>query len=206
MKTKDRTAVIGVDMGSTGDDAICEGLRMIEAGALDTLHLLFIVDPTEVLDDGDFRALEYEEKALARAPAMLEQRARQRAQDLGLAKLRDRSVQGHGRLGDPATSLLQMCVDYEADLLIIGTHGRRGLDRWLEGSVAEKVVRDAHCPVLVARPKDYSGLAKTVLPDPPYATGEAHPHGARREPLTHASTTLDAWSPSDNGPTGFRIV
>ncbi|MEY4514329.1 MAG: hypothetical protein RLZZ450_6451 [Pseudomonadota bacterium] len=205
MRTKNRVSVIGADMGETGDDAINEGLHMLAVGALETAHLLFIVDPKQVLDDGDLRALEYEEAALANAPAMLEQRARRLAADLGL-ELREGSVRGHGRLGAPAETLLQMCIDYEADLLIVGTHGRRGLDRWLEGSVAEQVVRAARCPVVVARPKDYSGLAKTVLPDPAYPPGEAHARHAERESLTHASTTLDAWSPSDNGPTGFRIV
>jgi nucleotide-binding universal stress UspA family protein len=205
MRTNGRVAVIGVDMGATGDDAICDGLRLIEAGALETVHLLFIVDPKQVIDDRDLRALEYEEASLAQAPAMLDTRVSRIAQELGI-QVPQGSVRGHGRLGDPAKTLLQMCVDYEADLLIVGTHGRRGVDRWLEGSVAEHLVRHAHCPVLVARPKDYSGLAKTVLPDPAYAPGELHAHGAQRDVVTHASTTLDSWSPSDNGPTGFRIV
>jgi nucleotide-binding universal stress UspA family protein len=205
MRTNSRVAVIGVDMGATGDDAICDGLRLIEAAALETLHLLFIVDPKQVLDDSDLRALEYEEAALAGAPAALEARVLRIAQELGIHVDKGR-VRGHGRLGDPAACLLQMCVDYEADLLIVGTHGRRGVDRWLEGSVAEHVVRHAHCPVLVARPKDYSALAKTALPDPAYAPGELRAHGSHREVVTHESTTLDSWSPSDNGPTGYRIV
>lgn len=205
MRTSNRVAVIGVDMGTTGDDAICDGLRLLEAGAVETAHMLFIVDPKQVLDDGDMRALEYEEAALAQAPAALERRALQLAKDLGIDIASDR-VRGHGRLGDPARSLLQMCVDYEADLLVVGTHARRGLDRFLDGSVAEYVVRHAHCPVLVARPKDYTALPKTALPDPAYPPGELHEHAAERAVVTQASTTLDSWSPSDNGPTGFRIV
>ncbi len=38
------------------------------------------------------------------------------------------------------------------DLIVMGTHGRSGVARWLMGSVAEMVVRHAHCPVLVVRP------------------------------------------------------
>lgn len=205
MRTSNRVAVIGVDMGTTGDDAIRDALRLLEAGAIETAHMLFIVDPKQVLDDGDLRALEYEEAALARAPGALEQRAQRLAQDLGI-QLTSGRVRGHGRLGEPARSLLQMCVDYEADLLIVGTHARRGLDRWLDGSVAEYVVRHAHCPVLIARAKDYSALTKTALPTPAYAPGEAEDHAAQREVVTQPSTTLGSWSPSDNGPTGFRIV
>lgn len=205
MRTKNRVAVVGVDMGPTGDDAIIDGLRMLETGALSALHVLYIVDPKQLVDDLDRRALESEELTLAVAPEMLESRV------IGLAKLLDvrlspGQVRGHGRLGDPATTLLQMCVDYEADLLIVGTHGRRGLERWLDGSVAEHLVRNARCPVLVARPKDYAGLQKTVLPDPPYPPGQEPVARHETELATHRSTTLDSWSPSDSGPTGFRIV
>jgi hypothetical protein len=43
---------------------------------------------------------------------------------------------------------------------------------WLEGTVAEQLVRSAHCPVLIARSKDHAGAPKTGLPDAPYAGGE----------------------------------
>ena len=39
----------------------------------------------------------------------------------------------------------------KADLIVIGTHGRTGLQRWILGSVAERVVRMAPCPVLTVR-------------------------------------------------------
>jgi nucleotide-binding universal stress UspA family protein len=41
--------------------------------------------------------------------------------------------------------------DRSVDLVVMGSHGRTGLKRMMMGSVAEKVVRHAHCPVLVAR-------------------------------------------------------
>ncbi|MDP2278907.1 MAG: universal stress protein, partial [Nitrospirota bacterium] len=43
----------------------------------------------------------------------------------------------------------------KADLIVIGTHGRKGLDRVIFGSTAEKVVRDAPCPVLSVRLPDH---------------------------------------------------
>jgi nucleotide-binding universal stress UspA family protein len=44
---------------------------------------------------------------------------------------------------------------WEAELLVLGTHGRRGVDRFLGGSVAEQVVRHADVPVLLVRaPQD----------------------------------------------------
>lgn len=56
---------------------------------------------------------------------------------------------GHG---DPAAEILRTAREIDCDLLILGTHGRRGLQRALFGSVAEKVVRTAPCPVLTVRP------------------------------------------------------
>jgi nucleotide-binding universal stress UspA family protein len=53
--------------------------------------------------------------------------------------------------GDPATEILQLARVLQSDLIVLGTHGRRGLDRLLLGSVAEQVLRKAPCPVLTAR-------------------------------------------------------
>ena len=50
--------------------------------------------------------------------------------------------------GDPATGILQVADELKCDLIVLGTHGRTGLGRLLMGSVAEKVVRTAKCPVL----------------------------------------------------------
>ena len=54
-------------------------------------------------------------------------------------------------LGDPAESILRAAVDLDADMIVVGTHGRRGLKRLVLGSVAETVVRLAACPVVVIR-------------------------------------------------------
>ncbi len=58
----------------------------------------------------------------------------------------------HVRFSDPAHAIAQLASDIEADLVVVGTHGRRGLTHLLLGSVAEGVVRLAPCPVLVVRP------------------------------------------------------
>jgi len=52
------------------------------------------------------------------------------------------------REGSTATEILEQAASMSADLLVIGTHGRSGFDRLLVGSVAEKVLRKASCPVL----------------------------------------------------------
>jgi nucleotide-binding universal stress UspA family protein len=54
-------------------------------------------------------------------------------------------------VGDPGHVIADYAQDVEADLIVLPSHGRTGLKRMLIGSVAERVVRLAHCPVLVIR-------------------------------------------------------
>jgi nucleotide-binding universal stress UspA family protein len=53
--------------------------------------------------------------------------------------------------GDPAAEIVRYATDASMDLIVMGTHGRTGLERLLMGSVAEKVMRDAPCSVLVVK-------------------------------------------------------
>lgn len=54
-------------------------------------------------------------------------------------------------VGEPAHAIADFAAEKQADLIVIPSHGRTGLTRLLIGSVAERVVRLAHCPVLVLR-------------------------------------------------------
>ena len=54
-------------------------------------------------------------------------------------------------IGKPATKIVEAAKNWPADLIVIGSHGRGGVERLLLGSVAESVVRHASCPVLVVR-------------------------------------------------------
>jgi len=51
-------------------------------------------------------------------------------------------------VGEAASTVLRLAEEGKYDLVIMGTHGRRGLPRLLLGSVAQKIVARAHCPVL----------------------------------------------------------
>jgi nucleotide-binding universal stress UspA family protein len=67
----------------------------------------------------------------------------------------DARVSTHLGVGRPWRELVQTATNVQADLIVVGTHGRSGLSRLLIGSQAERVVRHAACPVLVVREKDY---------------------------------------------------
>lgn len=171
MGKQGRRIVVGVDFGVCGDDAIIEAIRLVASGWATQVHALHTLDPAEVLDGPSMPALATEERVLEDGPDALRRRIAEVAEDAELA-LPSGALFVHVRIGKAAETLRQFAVDYDADLIIVGTHKRRGLERLLLGSVAQHLVRNASCPVLVARPKDHSQQAKTQLPDLPYAPGE----------------------------------
>jgi nucleotide-binding universal stress UspA family protein len=88
-------------------------------------------------------------------------------------------VQASVRFGRPADEILAFAGEVDADLIAMSTHGRSGISRWVLGSVADRVLHGAMCPVLIVRaqpqriqtayrrilvPLDGSELAEQVLP------------------------------------------
>jgi nucleotide-binding universal stress UspA family protein len=53
--------------------------------------------------------------------------------------------------GDPKSKIIDVGREWQADLIVLGSHGRSGLSRFLLGSVSEAVVRHAHCSVAIVR-------------------------------------------------------
>lgn len=76
-----------------------------------------------------------------------------------LERLAAREVAGtaryriHVTTGEPGVAALQMAKRLRADLIVMATHGRKGLRRLVLGSVTERVVRQAPCPVLTVKPR-----------------------------------------------------
>ena len=95
------------------------------------------------LEEGHGIAKELE----AKIHAELEKTARERFPDV--AKIKTALVISES----PVKGILVYAERENADLIVIATHGRSGLSRMLTGSVAEKVVRHASCPVLTLRSK-----------------------------------------------------
>lgn len=68
------------------------------------------------------------------------------------AQFSEHKANGHVLTGYAAEEILKFADQQKMDIIIIGTHGRKGIDRILFGSVAEKVVKSATIPVLTLRP------------------------------------------------------
>lgn len=84
------------------------------------------------------------------------------------------SVIAHVAVEAPTLALTHLASALDASLIVVGTHGRHGVARWLLGSVAEAVVRMAECPVLVVPPR------RDALP-------EANPTRSLPKPIPNAS-------------------
>ncbi len=91
------------------------------------------------------------------SPRMLQELAEQATRHLGdwQRQAQERGapdVDIHTAVGEPAAEIVAWAKEQKVDLLVLGTHGRTGLEHALMGSIAERVVRRAHCPVLTVRP------------------------------------------------------
>ena len=74
--------------------------------------------------------------------------------------------------GGPCQAIVAMAADWPADAIVVGSHGRHGLDRLLLGSVSDGVVRHARCSVYVVREH---GAARVAAPPPAFLETVHHP-------------------------------
>jgi glycine betaine transporter len=81
--------------------------------------------------------------------------AREQALQAGAANVETKLLQGFA-----AQEITKLARQGGFDLIVMGTHGRTGVSHLLIGSVAERVVRTAHCPVLTVRPSK-NGWSRT---------------------------------------------
>jgi nucleotide-binding universal stress UspA family protein len=67
--------------------------------------------------------------------------------------------------GRPAQEIVDFAEREDIDLIVMSTHGRSGMSRWILGSVADKVLRGTHLPVLLVRPPGIAGPAFPPQPE-----------------------------------------
>jgi nucleotide-binding universal stress UspA family protein len=105
-----------------------------------TIHLLHVVPSVLAPEEASAAYSSREEEIGER----LKQIARERFAGL--------DCQIHALVGDTAKTIVHAAHDLNADLIVIATHGRTGLQHLFLGSVADRVVRESPCPVLTIRP------------------------------------------------------
>jgi nucleotide-binding universal stress UspA family protein len=138
--------LVPTDLSETADEALdyaCELARQFGA----TVHLLHVIGiPT----------LGVPELGVAMTSTVIDSMVRDNQIALEQLVERKRHLATFGeallRTGDARQLINQTAQDLGADLIVMATHGRRGVSRALLGSVAESVVRTAPCPVLTVRP------------------------------------------------------
>jgi len=153
--------LIASDLSEASDEAVRQGVEQAAGGRIALCHVMPELGTHALL------AQQYEEdlnKQVEMQPRIAE----------ALQGQLDRLVPQVGTAaevfieqGSDYDQILRRAEEWQAELITVGTHGRTGLRRMLLGSVADQVVRAAHCPVLIARPQRAGAiLTATDLTDP----------------------------------------
>jgi nucleotide-binding universal stress UspA family protein len=168
--------VVGLDFSQMSEGALEVAVNLARQAGTAELHLVHAVSPpaagaelAPTLDVGE-----------------ITQTARTTVEDV-IARLSawpNLKTFAHILVGVPAKEIARIADEVEADLIVIGTHGRRGLDRAIFGSVAEHVVRFATCSVLTVRPKPASA-ADSIEPPCPECLAAASSGGAKAQCARH---------------------
>jgi universal stress protein A len=138
-----KTILCPTDFSEESYRAVDYGLRFaqVSGGTLLLAHIIHI--PSEHLFRQQGHMLTFEE-VKAQTRSLLEE-------------VRDQRLGSHPQceivieIGDPYEQLMAIARQRHVDLIVISTHGRTGLEHLVMGSVAEKIIRHAPCPVFVVR-------------------------------------------------------
>jgi len=168
--SKPYVIVVGVDYSETGNLALDRALELAIRTPAAEVHVVNVMppmasDPMPTLLPTWAGALPPLAEAAKELQAYVDRRvvdfrARQLHGELGCLE----TIRAHQRVNVPAEEVAQLAADVDADLVVVGTHGRRGMSRLVLGSVAETTVRLAPCAVLAVRPKGDRLGADTNLP------------------------------------------
>ena len=134
----------GSETAAAAADHAIELARAFDA----EIHPVYVVETNVGPTTGLVDVLE----ALEEAGEEAVEAVRERAAEAGIDR-----VDGGVLRGTPHRAILDYADAHDVDLIVMGTHGRTGLDRYLLGSIAERVVRLADVPVLTVRRAEAEG-------------------------------------------------
>ena len=153
--------LVPTDFSATADAALDYAYELAgKFGA--SIELLHVLDDPFVVDGMASEA--YISEAPVLRTAMLQEaqeRLRHRASPReGIPRIETEVIFGHG-----ARTIAEYAAERGADLLVMGTHGRTGFAHLMLGSVAERLVRTAPCPVLTVRHPEAKGFRSELVYD-----------------------------------------
>lgn len=123
------------------------------------LDLLFVIDEA-MLPVGSFPIVGTAHVSPDEAKRRATKALKRHTADLEKAFPTIGSVGAVVRIGRPASDIVDFAGEHDVDLVVVGTHGRSGVQRLLLGSVAEQVIRTAPCPAFAVK-----SYGRTLLPD-----------------------------------------
>lgn len=148
--------VIGYDFSHSGHAALRRGAELAARAPHHVLHVICVIDPRRPIPS----IPSYQRVDTMYAARVQEALALEIQNELELADVTSRInffVHARiGRSGKIADEILGLAREVGADLIIVGSHGLTGVERFVIGSTSEKIVREAGCTVEVARPKRYA--------------------------------------------------
>jgi nucleotide-binding universal stress UspA family protein len=138
-----------IDFSETSHAAMCEATELARrfGAELELLHV-HPLPPAAGVDDMSVRPPDFVEVASTELEGRMASWQEEAERAAGRAV---HSTVLPGPAAAAADEILRFLHEHGHDLLVVGTHGRRGVQRLLLGSVAERVVREAPCSVLVIR-------------------------------------------------------
>lgn len=147
-----RNILVPTDFSETSDLALRHAVEAARTyGA--RLYLVHVPGPTGEDFEADFPVGRFETTVRQRLAAFVSEDE--------IAALRPEYAL---RIGAPAEEIVRYAQDREIDLIVMGTHGRKGVAHMLLGSVAEHVVRAAPCPVLLVRQQEQAVAEQRAIP------------------------------------------
>jgi nucleotide-binding universal stress UspA family protein len=139
--------LLAIDGSTPSQDAV-EEVAQRSWPSPSTVRILSVIQPYPPPATEIVLASATVEEIRQRQAQEAEQLTRQAADRIAAPGL---SVETAVRDGDPRTAIVDVADEWQADLIMLGSHGRTGLKRLVMGSVAQAVVGHAHCSVEVVR-------------------------------------------------------
>ncbi len=133
-----KRVVVPYDFSDESYDAIALGLQLVDDPS--HLHVIHVLPELAATEPGVVWATVDDNSRTQHVTEALQEKLKEFP-----------GINFHVGFGDPGHVITDKSAELEADIIVIPSHGRRGMQRILVGSVAERVVRLAHCPVLVLR-------------------------------------------------------